>query len=356
MVINYESVSRIIDNKGKIVFSNLDGTNLVNMDIVDKDFDFIILDEAHHAISSVGRTSKTWKAVYKIAKNKPILYLSATPYAEHIGLIYPQLKLSKWTPLKDKNFYDFFREYGIPSFTRTPTGLQETYKKYETEKVLKKIIHLFSFKTRAEVGIKHEPTVKVIKVPMNVHTKRMIAEWTTNRVLLFADYTFVNEQPIRQEYEIIGDSDPKLRAVHYQLEGGTIKIDDQTSVFLPECTEKIDYIKANYEEKKIAIMAHFIKERELLKKELPYATILSSDGDAEGIDLHRTEKLIIYSMSFKTSKHTQRTARQANNNRETPIEVDILVMDKPAIGMDVYKSVAIKKENFVKNSYERSVL
>ena len=102
-------------------------------------------------------------------------------------------------------------------------------------------------------------------------------------------------------------------------------------------------------------MAHFIAERFRLVQRLSGFTILSSDGHAEGVDLSGYSKLIIYSMSFKTSKHTQRIARQANHNRDTPIIVDILVGDKPAIGRDVYDSVAIKKENFVKASYERSL-
>ena len=95
-------------------------------------FDFIILDESHHAISSTGRPSKTWKAVSSFTVGKPILYLSATPYAEHLGLLYHQLKLSKWTPFKAyKNFYEWFRMYGIVNMTRTPYGLVETYTKYQ---------------------------------------------------------------------------------------------------------------------------------------------------------------------------------------------------------------------------------
>ncbi len=328
VVINYESIHKRVNGKFIVKPEYLG-------------FDFIILDEAHHAISGIGRPSSTWKSMRKITEGKAILYLSATPYAEHIGLIYHQLKLSKWTPLNDKNFYDFFRKYGVPSLTRTPYGLQETYKKYETDRVLARILHLFNFKTRAEVGIEHEPTINVVKVPMHPLTRDAMAQWTDNRLLNVGGH------------ELLGDSDPKLRAVHYQLEGGTLKIDDQTSVFLSP-HEKVDYIKANYETKEIAIMAHFVKERELLAKELPDALVLSSDGHAEGVDLSHKAKLVVYSMSFKTSKHTQRTARQANHNRQTPIEVDILVMDKPAVGMAVYESVAIKKENFIKDSYERA--
>ena len=145
----------------------------------------------------------------------------------------------------------------------------------------------------------------------------------------------------------------KERTVHYQIEGGTIKLEDGSYVTVG--TEKIDYIRDNYETEEIAIMAHFIAEREELEKAFPEVKIYSSDGHAEGVDLSRVTKLIVYSMSFKTSKYTQRLARQANHDRRIPIIVDILVMDEPAIGMEVYKAVALKKENFDKNSYLRSI-
>jgi len=316
-VINYESIHKV---KGS--------------------FDFIILDESHHAISSVGRPSKTWKAVYKHTVKKPILYLSATPYAEHLGLIYHQLKLSNWTPFKDRNFYDWFRKYGISKMTRTPYGLVETYTKYKDEEILNILQPYFNFKTRQEVGIEHEPGVNVIKVELSKETKQVIEQTLKDEVFTLGEY----EMPL--------DSPMKTRMVHYQLEGGTMKLEDR-SIFTASGREKVEYIKANYEEEKIAIMAHFIEERLLLVQEFPNATILSSDGHAEGVDLHKTDKLLIYSMSFKTSKYTQRLARQANHNRKTPIVVDILVADKPGIGYEVYKAVALKKVNFDKNAYER---
>jgi len=319
-VINYESAHKI---PGKIPA------------------DFIILDESHHAISSTGRPSKTWKTVSRLTKNRPILYLSATPYAEHVGLIYHQLKLSSWTPFKERNFYDWFRHYGISNMTRTPYGLVETYTKYKTDEVLDRLKPYFNFKTRGEVGIEHEPSVNLVIVPLLDTTKQVIEQTIEDQIFMANDI------------QVLLDSDMKTRMVHYQLEGGTLKIDDSKSIFTTSGREKITYIKANYEEEKIAIMAHFIAERSLLEQTFPKALILSSDGHAEGVDLHKTDKLLIYSMSFKTSKYTQRLARQANHNRDTPIVVDILVADKPGIGKAVYEAVAIKKVNFDKNSYLR---
>lgn len=305
-------------------------------------YDFIILDESHHAISGIGKPSKTWKAVFKFTRNKPILYLSATPYAEHVGLLYHQLRLSTWTPFKEKTFYDWYRIHGIPHMTRTPYGMKDKRDVYKTDDVLEIVKHLFDFKTRKQVGIKHEPTSNVITILPYPETLRLLKEWKKTKVITIGDY------------EILGDSDPKVRTVHYQLEGGSLKIDQRTSIAIhPGIPEKIKYIRDNYDVGSTAVMAHFIKERELLEKWLPGIRVLSSDGHAEGVDLSMYAKLVVYSMSFRTSKHTQRMARQANHDRRDPIEVDVLVMGKPAVGSEVYKTVATKKENFLKSSYDR---
>lgn len=339
-IINYESIhKRYKTPKGEIKYK---------LKYNPDDYDFIILDEAHHAISGIGRPSVTWKSVKQLTIGKPILYLSATAYSEHMGLIYHQLKLSDWSPFKHKNFFEWFKgsyedrlpSYGIPKPKFTPYGMQESYQKYKDEKVLAKIGHLFDFKTRKEVGIEHEPTANVVKVPLADSTKELL------RTLKKDEIIKVNGETI------VCDSPPKLRAVHYQIEGGTIKTDN-TYIMLPTL-EKVKYIKANYDLKNIAVMCHFIAEREVLSLLLRGVPIYSADGHAEGVDLSHIAKVIVYSMSFKTSKYTQRLARQANHNRTTPIEVDILVCDKPGIGYEVYKTVAIKKENFDKNSYDRS--
>jgi len=307
-----------------------------NVNFEPEDYDFIILDEAHHAISACPKPSLTWKIMATLTKAKPILYLSATPYAEHLGLVYHQLKLSSWTPFMQPTFYQFHREFGIPDFEYTPTP-RETYKKYKKEEILSRMGHLFNFKKRKEVGIEHEPTVKLIKVDLSQETKAIIKVWVKDRVLEIKGHTLVNDNP------------GIARSVHYQLEGGTIKGVGFIGM------EKVNYIKANYHHGQIAIMAHFILERTFLEAMFPTVRILSSDGDAEGVDLSGIEKLIIYSMSDKTSKYTQRLARQANHDRKTPIEVDIIVANKPGIGLGIYNSVALKKENFVKDSYDRYI-
>ena len=133
------------------------------------------------------------------------------------------------------------------------------------------------------------------------------------------------------------------------------KIVDEECIKL-EHQEKLDYCIATYrDDGNTVFMANFRCTRWLFRKHFKHNPVVSADAMAEGVDYHGIPKLVIVDMSFKTSKHTQRLARQANHNRETEIIVDILVCDKPAVGMAVYDSVAIKEENFVKASYERNV-
>lgn len=319
ILINYESIHKV------------EGT-----------FDAIILDEAHHAIAAIEKPSLTWKKVAKFTQGKAILYLSATPYAETIGQLYHQFKLSTWSPFRTwSTYYSFHAEFGIPKTVYTSYGPKLDRSVFRIKDVIDKVEHLFNWKTRADVGIEQEPTVNIVKVPLSKSAQDLIKEWTTNRCITVG------------EFQIVGDSDSKMRQVHYQIEGSTIKVDDKRSINLDE-RDKINYMKTAYA-KDIAIMAHFIQERELLQTEFPEALILSSDGHAEGVDLSHIEKLVVYSMSFKTSKHTQRLARQANHNRTKPIVVDILVCDKPGVGLAVYEAVALKEENFTKSSYERAI-
>ncbi len=132
------------------------------------------------------------------------------------------------------------------------------------------------------------------------------------------------------------------------------KIKAEECIELAVGREKLEYCITTYaDDGDTVFMANFRCTRWLWRKHFKLNPILSADSMAEGIDLSHINKLVIIDMSFKTSKYTQRLARQANHNRATEIIVDILVCDKPAIGMEVYKAVALKKENFDKNSYER---
>jgi len=94
------------------------------------DYDLVILDEAHNYISSFPKQSKLWKQVAMFTEDRPLIYISATPYAQGPQLLYHQLALSSWSPFrKFKTAYTFHRAFGVPDIVYLSGRQQETYKK-----------------------------------------------------------------------------------------------------------------------------------------------------------------------------------------------------------------------------------
>ena len=306
------------------------------------DYDLVILDEAHSYLAAFPKVGKIWKDAYKLVYGKPIIYLSATPYAESLSQLYNQLRLSVWSPwAKFKNFYQWHRAYGLPDKVRTPYGLVDTYKKVKEELVLKDVEDKFIKLTRADIGFEHEPNDILHYVTLNPETDRLIKQCVKTEMLSIPELGI--EEPL--------DTPMKQRTTIYMLEGGAAKVDNDY-IELPN-KEKIDYIKATWgDTDDMVIMYQFIAEGLKLNKAFKNARILQGDAYSEGVDLRDKKHLIIYSMSFSTSKYIQRRARQANKKRKEPIDVHFLLVKK-GISEEVYKSVALKRENFTKNSYER---
>ncbi len=305
-------------------------------------FDLIILDESHSYLSAFPKVGKIWKDVFKLVHNKPIIYLSATPYAQGYQLLFNQFRLSSWSPWKQyKNFYDWHRVWGIPDKTRTPYGLVETYKKIKPE-VYGTISHLFHTKTRAELDFEHEPE-DILRYFELLPTTREIYNRCMKSEMLKVD-----------EIECPLDSPMKLRTTLHMLEGGVAKCDDNYYVLSNQ--EKIDAIKRDFGDREdMVIMYNYIAEETKLRDSFSKAKILQGTSYAEGVDLSSYETLIVYSQDFSTARHSQRRARQANKQRDRPIRVHFYLV-KDGISEQVYKVVSKNKSNFIDALFERKEL
>lgn len=312
-----------------------------------KDYDLIILDESHNYLSGYPKVGIIWKSVAKLTKGKPLIYMSATSSAQGRQLLFNQLKLSDWTPLKFANFYRFFEEYGVPSKIRTAYGLQETYKKCENERVWNKVKHLFITHTRKELGFEHEPTDVVHYVELSEQTKKL--------------YNYAMQDNILEALSDIGDhlispldSSMKLRTTLHMLEGGVAKVEDEYYV-LPN-DEKIQAILSDFgDSEHLVIMYHYKAERIKLERYFKNAILAQATSNAEGVDYSMYEHMAIYSQDWSTARHSQRRARQANKKRLTPIDVHFYLVEG-GISEQVYKTVAVNKENFVDSTFIREKL
>lgn len=318
--------------------------------IPDWDWDFAIIDEAHHALSAYPKPSKTFLRLAHVVYGLPLLYLSATPHAETTAQLYHQLRLSAWSPFNGfKNFYAFHKEYGLDHIEYLGARQIKMYDKMQEERVLKLFTPITYGVTREEINFKQPEAHEVLHVvPLEESTLNLYNTLAKDRVAEV------------DGHEVLIESAGALYQKQCQVVGGTLKIDngwitpkkkDYINVWLGN-TEKIDYIKRTWGDlSDMVIMYQYKEEEHLLKAHFKNAQILQGDTWAEGISLKHIKYQIIYSMSWRTSKYIQRKVRQADEEREEKIEVHIILADGELRDFDVYQAVAIKGVNFNQRYY-----
>lgn len=303
-------------------------------------FDLAIVDEAHYAISSYPRPSKSCKLLQKITYNLPVIFLSATPSAESYSQLFHTLAITKFSPFNNyANFYRWFDKYGIHK-TRFLAGRTIIeYKETREDLVKQAVQHLFISYTRKELGFEKEPVDAALFVELSNYTKSLMLEAKRDGVVRIAG-----------EQHFLENTSAEMQTLQ-QLEGGTLKLKDGRAIETGQ-TEKIDYIKKSVKDlSKVVVMYRYVAEKALLEKHLKGALILQCDAFAEGVDLSNYETLIIYSMSFSASKYIQRRARQCNKNRKDDIKVFYLLC-KDCISEMMYEAIVKSKLSFTESYYK----
>jgi len=320
-VINYESVHKIEPGS----------------------FDIVILDEAHHSLGKYPKPSKTFLKVAKLVYGLPLIYLSATPHAETFSQLYHQLRLSPWSPFAEyTNFYKWHKEFGIEKVTYLAGRAIKMYNETQEDRIKPLFDKISLGVTRKEIGFKHEASDIKHIIQLDTDSQELINTICKDRVAEVYGY------------EVLAETVGSMLQKMYQIEGGTLKIEDgmknettknYVSVSLGN-TEKIDYIKANWgDSDDTVIMYNYKQEEILLRAHFQNALIRQADRFAEGVSYKDKEHLIIYSMAWRTSKYIQRRNRQADMERTTPINVHYLLVED-GISEKIYEAVVEKNLNF----------
>ena len=310
---------------------------------VTEDYDLVILDEAHNYISAFPKVGKLWSKIAARTRGKPLIYISATPYAQGVRLLYHQFALSKWSPFKKfTTAYSWFKAYGIPDTIYLSGRQVESYKLANTEDVLRACNHLFLKATRQELGFGHEPQDKLHYIELGPKTREVYNIILKQKV--------INLNSFLIEY----DTTMKLRTALHMLEGGVAKA-NQDYIELGN-REKVDYILKEWgDTEDLVIMYNYKAELTKLESIFKKALILQATSYAEGVDLSHKKHLVIYSQDFSTARHSQRRARQANKNRAEDIIVHFLLVKK-GISEQVYKTVSLNKKNYIDSLFEGNLL
>lgn len=315
----------------------------------EEEFDAVVLDESHSYISAFPKRGTIWKSLRNVCAKKPIVYMSATPYAQGIHLLFNQFALCSYSPWKRySTYYAWYRDYAeLDRDGNLPViwvrgGAKNDYTKANRDKALADVEDLFITKTRQSLGFSQEPEDVLHYVELSEPTKSAYNLLVKHKVLNFSVGG--------KDHQLVADSVLKLRTALHMLEGGTLKVDkDYIELTVGE---KIDYIKEKFgDSSDLAIMHHYVAEGEKLRKAFKNAHILQGTSYAEGVDLSHIDTLVVYSQDFSTSKHIQRRARQAHKDRDKPIQVHFLLVKK-AISLEVYSAVSVNKRNYSDRLFE----
>lgn len=333
--------------KHKYTVVNYEQAHKLNKD----DYDLVIIDESHN-LGTLAKPSLRIKTIRKLCWNMPHIHLSGTAIVESLCGIYHQMCISKYSPFKHKNFYDFHREFGIPYYIKAGGRDINQYDR-ANELLMPKINEFSVYMTQEDAGISKdlqaidkEHYVKLKPSTINLYNRLQ----EDNIIYLPIDDPSKFKGNLQNKIPLVCDSVMKLRTSLHMLESGVCKIGDEY-IELGN-TEKIDYIMKEFgDTEDVGIMCNFIGERNLVSKYFKSAAIYSSTSHAEGVDLSHLKHFVIMSSGYSGSKFIQRRDRVVNINGSKSLVVHHLLV-KGAISEQVYKRVS-KKEDFNNSTYRQ---
>lgn len=334
-----------------------------------KHYKIVILDEASANLSAFPKLGKRAQLVRNLVYNSRLIFMSATPNAQSYSQLFNQFHMTKYSPFNQypdfyawhggcsfwkhpttgniakhklefqstsKQLINTLPRYGVPDYIRIGAREVESYK--QTIDFFPQIKHLFISYTRKQLGFKHEPEDELHYVKLKPETSTLMNILAADKLCKPThDTVYVADAPI------------KLSIGLYQIEGSTIKLDDQSIQLLG--LEKVNYIKQVWgDSPTLAIFYHFKEERNLLEQHFTQAKLYQATAYSMGVDLSHMSDMVIYSMNFSTSDFTQRRCRMANMFRADPITVHYLLVHN-SISEHVYNTVALNKRNYVDKYY-----
>ncbi len=337
----WHTMLNMIDTKHEYYVTNYEQLGSIkgrkfNLKLNPNSYDGVIVDESHN-FGKLGKPSNRIKLLQYFMGDKVHIHLSGTAIVESPNGIYHQMNHGKWKPFRHKNFYDYFRDFGLPYYIKAH-GMQITqYDRADWERLQSVVDSFTVYMTQADAGIDAEATDEVHYVPLEPSTSTLLRE--------------LEKELIIQIYgaPLVCDTTMKLRTSLHMIEGGVVKLGD--SYISLGNTEKVDYIKSTFgDTKDIGIMCHFVGERKLLESNFLNATIYSSTSHAEGVDLSHLKHFIIYSSGYSGAKFIQRRERIVNINGSNTLKVHHLLC-KGQISEMVYKTCS-KKQDFNNMTYK----
>ena len=323
-------------------------TNYENLHKIEGKFDLVICDESNEKISAYPKPTLNAKRVKEFVINDLIL-LTGTLLPESNSQIYHQLWVSNYSPFKQyKNFYSFHKALGNQKILYTSYGQAKDYSSVDYSKIEKFIDPIKISLTQKEAGF-----VSVI----NEITHKVVMSNTTKSLIKQLEKDFIIEG---KEEVILADTGVKLMQKVHQLSSGTVKFESGNSKILDY--SKIEYIKENFSDQKIAIFYKFKAELEMIESVFDLAKDIEEFDNSDknialqfvsgrsGIKLNKADSIVALNIDFSSTTYWQFRDRMTTLDRKES-SINWIFSD---CGMEyaIYKSV-MKKKNYTLQTFRK---
>lgn len=337
------------------IFGKLD-VDVVSMDslhkVDHKEYDFIILDEAHK-FGGFPKPPKKYREAKKVVKNKPTILMSGTPSPESYSQLFHQFKVREDNPFGSySTFYKWAASYVDIKERDFGYGKVKDYSDGKKEKIMQALDPYFVRFTQAEAGFKNSVSEFVLHVHMSSRTEMAIRKLKKDRVLY------------NDRCTILGDTPVKLMAKVHQMASGTVITEEGDYRIFDR--SKVDYIRREFDGQKLAIFYKYKSELKMLKEE--FGDMLTDDivefdktdkhialqvkAGSTGINLSAADAQVYLNIDFSSQDWLQSRARMQTKDR-TDVKVYILASNC-GIEREIYKALQ-KKEDYTTSHFKRTL-
>jgi len=319
-------------------------------------FNVIILDEAHclGAFPKPSNRAKQIKDLIRASKAK-VIFLSGTPTPESYSQMYHQLYGLPRSPFAQyESFYKFAKDYVNIKQKKINSLMVNDYSDGK-QKILDVMQPYMISLSQKEAGFVTEVEEQILTIPMPQNISDLIKR-------LKKDLVVQGKQEV-----ILADTPTKLMSKIHQICSGTVKFESGNSMVLN--TQKAEYIKKLFKDKRIGIFYKFKEELNALKQVFTkdeMTTELSVFEDTgcqvialqivsgrEGISLKNADYIVYYNIDFSATSYWQSRDRMTTKDRAYN-KVFWLFLEK-GIEHQIYKAVKQKKDYTV-NHFKKDLL
>lgn len=333
LVINYESIHKIED----------------------RDFDCIVLDEAHSmgAFPKPSGRAKSIKDLYVSLKCPPVIYLSGTPSPESYSQMYHQLYFLNDGPYDlYKNFYKWAADFVVIKQRWIGGMPHNDYSGAIKQKVENSVSPFTISYTQKEAGFESSVEEEVIHVDIAIN--HIIDRLKKDMVVT------------GRSDAILADTGAKMMQKLHQLYSGTCIMESGNSSVLD--MSKAWFIYERFKGEKIGIFYKFKAELEAIINAYGKDNIttdieefdttdkciaLQIVSGREGISLKNAKYIVFYNIDFSATSYWQ--ARDRMTTMDRAHNKIFWIFSKGGIEDKIY-SVVNKKKNYTLSHFKKDLL